>query len=313
MRKGAAFIVSIVGISMCSVAASCLDFGDLTSGSSADGGGDGPCDCGDASGNTDGTTTTGNDGSTTILADGGCPTGLPGPSMIAANGYCIDSTEVTVAQYMQFLEAGAPSLGPPLAKCAWNTSFAPEQDGGKVMDGPGVTLACYSGIDDPTARGDYPISCIDWCDAWSFCDWSGKRLCGAIGDGDLDVDASVSNTSQWYVACATPADLAYPTGASYPPGACYTGTSLSNFITEPVASYPKCIGGYPGLYDMAGNVEEWIDACDDSDPTKPQNDSCVEMSSACYDVSTESTHCDEVNEGTRSAVSPFIGFRCCSK
>ena len=39
----------------------------------------------------------------------------------------------------------------------------------------------------PTAgQEDYPVVNVDWCDAASFCQWSGKRLCGRLGPGTLD-------------------------------------------------------------------------------------------------------------------------------
>jgi formylglycine-generating enzyme required for sulfatase activity len=28
-----------------------------------------------------------------------------------------------------------------------------------------------------------------------------------------------------------------------------------------VGTNPQCVGGYPGIFDMSGNVEEWENAC----------------------------------------------------
>ena len=49
--------------------------------------------------------------------EGGCP-GTSGPVMVDVGGYCIDSTEVTRAQYDQFLQS-SPSTGGQPAECAW--------------------------------------------------------------------------------------------------------------------------------------------------------------------------------------------------
>ena len=34
--------------------------------------------------------------------------------------------------------------------------------------------------------------------------------------------------------------------------------------TAPVASHPRCQGGLAGLFDMAGNVSEWVSDCKES-------------------------------------------------
>jgi len=40
----------------------------------------------------------------------------------------------------------------------------------------------------------------------------------------------------------------------------------------PVASFPGCEGFYPGLFDLEGNVAEWVDSCDGS---SGPNDHCT--------------------------------------
>src|SRR5689334_3301919 len=74
-----------------------------------------------------------------------CP-GDAGPAMVRvgteADNFCIDSTEVTVAQYAAFTTAkGADTSGQP-ATCTWNTTYA----------------AAIGGADD------LPIAGVDWCD-----------------------------------------------------------------------------------------------------------------------------------------------------
>jgi hypothetical protein len=34
--------------------------------------------------------------------------------------------------------------------------------------------------------GNFPITNVDWCDAYAYCAGIGKRLCGKIGGGTLD-------------------------------------------------------------------------------------------------------------------------------
>ncbi len=84
--------------------------------------------------------------------------------MIRVDGYCIDATEVTNDEYGKFIVAkNGNTAGQPTA-CAWNTAYAP---------------SCAQLV--KTAKS--PVSCIDWCDAYAFCAWAGKRLCGRIGGG----------------------------------------------------------------------------------------------------------------------------------
>src|SRR5215472_5996844 len=79
----------------------------------------GPSSKGDAGADAGGSSL---DGAVGTSADG-CPAG-PGPAMVLTDTFCVDSTEVTNAQYAQFLSAGwNVSNQPP--RCAWNTSFAP--------------------------------------------------------------------------------------------------------------------------------------------------------------------------------------------
>ena len=78
--------------------------------------------------------------------------------------YCIDATEVTVAAYGAFLATNPSTMTLP-ASCSMKTSFVP----GAPLD---------------LNRGNYPVSQVDWCDAWGYCAAVGKHLCGRIGGGN---------------------------------------------------------------------------------------------------------------------------------
>src|SRR5438874_1946147 len=80
-----------------------------------------------------------------------------GPEMVHAGEFCIDSTEVTNRQYLAFLEEADLTKQPP-GCAAMNPSFVPLN----------VEAAW-----PPAGREDHPVVNVDWCDAASFCQWSG--------------------------------------------------------------------------------------------------------------------------------------------
>jgi hypothetical protein len=96
----------------------------------------------------------------------------------ASGRYCIDSTEVTNAHYAAFLAMSpTPSSGWPA----------------------------------PVDQGRHPVTFVDWCDAFAFCRWAGKRLCGKIGDGaNAPADLANAAKSQWFNACTAGGTKAYP-------------------------------------------------------------------------------------------------------
>jgi formylglycine-generating enzyme required for sulfatase activity len=228
--------------------------------------------------------------------------GTGGPDLVQADFTCIDSTEVTVAQYNQFLDAGALVDAP--ARCSWKTSYAPQTDGASGCTPDKTALA---------TRGDYPIACVDWCDAWSFCAWAGKRLCGTLtGSIAPPVTSQSLSGAQWYLACTHTGDYEYPMGATYTTGECNTQGGDG---AAPVKSFAKCVGGYPGIYDLAGNVEEWVDSCTDKgDAGDPRTDDCYEEGDGFRGPTSPAgvAQCVNIHSDKRAAMDEVIGFRCCS-
>jgi formylglycine-generating enzyme len=226
--------------------------------------------------------------------DGGisCPTALAGPTMapVGNAGFCIDTTEVTNEQYAGFLAAtNMPTL--PLV-CATNLQ--------------GYTPT--NGWPYTTGQESLPVVWIDWCDAYAYCAWAGKRLCGKIGGGsDPQSGLTDPTSSQWFDACSAGGTLAYPYGATYQAGTCY-GNAPANSQLAPVASYPGCVGGYPGIYDMSGSVWEWEDSC--SAATGP-GDFC-QIRGGSLNQDPTGLACAVNTVGTRGSGTGDRGFRCCA-
>jgi formylglycine-generating enzyme len=164
-------------------------------------------------------------------------------------------------------------------------------------------------------HANWPVVNIDFCDAAAYCAWADKRLCGAIGGGalkatDPDVDMSPDTTnvmkSQWYLACGGPNGDEFPYATYEKDGYCNEQDGFGDLAD--VKSYTNCQGHYEGLYDMVGNVEEWIDSCD-ADTTN--TDHCAAIGGSEYSESDGG--CEIYDLEQRDAQDPGIGFRCCSK
>ena len=211
-----------------------------------------------------------------------------GPTMVKADGFYIDSTEVTRAQYALFLAARAGDTRGQAAECAWNAYFEPRFE-------PSLG----------TPPASYPVTDVDYCDAAAFCAWADKRLCGRIGGGPLALaELADPSKSQWFAACAGPKAQAYPYGVAYRSGACSDKQGSKTLL--PVGSKTTCEGYYPGLFDMLGNAQEWTAACDArSGPT----DGCEKIGGSYL----TSTVCSESGLALRELQDPAVGFRCCSQ
>ena len=167
-----------------------------------------------------------------------CPVGMV--SILAPGGkYCTDQFEVTWQEYGAFWPNVSPQGSGPV--CAWKLSFEPA--GAAPID---------------TTQ---PVVNVDWCDAYNYCKWNDKRLCGGIKDQEYGFsDYATKDLSEWYNACSFLGTKAFPYGQGYMSAQC-NGFDAGNGATLPGTALMSCVGGTPGLYQMSGNVAEWEDSC----------------------------------------------------
>jgi formylglycine-generating enzyme required for sulfatase activity len=204
--------------------------------------------------------------------------------------FAIDTTEVTVAAFRAFkgtVDASASAAG--FARCA-----------GKVKLGP--KTGCSATSDD-----NQPMTCVDWCDAQAYCTSVGKRLCGQIGGGPLPAAMANDLTlDQWARACAGSKGSKWPYGGQPDAAVCNT-MEVARLVPAPVGSFPQCLGGEPGLFDMSGNVVEWQDACRVLDGGIHQ---CL-MRGGSIKRTVDLSACDSILFSAVSEAYDDVGFRCC--
>jgi formylglycine-generating enzyme required for sulfatase activity len=235
--------------------------------------------------------------------------------ILGGGDYCVDKYEVSYSQYEVFWVANPVPSGQP-QQCSWNTTYTPPEN-----------------WPTPIGTGAYPVRNVDWCDAYGFCKWAGKRLCGKIGGGAADyVKPADPAVSQWYSACSAQGANVFPYGAAFDPLKCNT----SGFACDPFQASFKCFpqdtmsgprtssasplpcwtvtacsnvcqGGAPGLFDMSGNVEEWEDSCAASSGA---GDECRARGGSRLDAEP-AVRCDAPTSHPRSTTSATLGFRCC--
>jgi hypothetical protein len=220
-----------------------------------------------------------------------CGKNLPGPALIRHADYfghatCIDATEVTNAQYAEFL-ANDPHQ--QFEAC------------------PSTLHLPHGGWPASTDHGDYPVVNVDWCSARAFCAWAGKALCKNVGiDPSNPAHAGDPQIDEWSAACTGNRAQSYPYGANYDPSAC-NGADLNIGHTTPVLTPSACEGSDVGLYGMSGNVWEWEDACENAAASSAL---CL-VRGGSYSSDKTLMRCDSSTVVPRTFFEEDIGFRCC--
>ncbi|MDI3283497.1 SUMF1/EgtB/PvdO family nonheme iron enzyme [Polyangium sp. 15x6] len=283
------------------IAAGCFGGGGIDapppgpSGSGATGGTGGSGGTGGAGGGASSSSSSGSGGMGGGIPQNACPKVPNTPAMVelesSGTRFCIDSTEVTNAQYKAWLDTNPdPTLETfqPFPQCEFNKSF------GAV-----------------TSPNDHPVANVDWCDAFAFCAAHEKRLCGAIGGGPTPYanDYDDPTISQWHNACTMGGMRTFPYGKEYVGDAC-NGANMANG-TVPVGSLATCEGGFDHIFDMSGNVWEWEDSCE-TQMGMGDTDLCHRRGGG-FTSGESDLDCSTASMSiTRSNTDPRTGFRCCA-
>jgi formylglycine-generating enzyme required for sulfatase activity len=218
---------------------------------------------------------------------------------------CIDKTEVTIGQFQAFVVSGdlpqLPMTDPAYARCSTKTNYE-----ASCQNKPCTGSEC-----------DVAQTCIDQCDAKAYCEWAGKRLCGSMDASPLAIaDANNPQRNQWMNAC-TSDGRDWPYGKDYDAQACNTVDRKPTACNGPAvtSAYPSCqapAGPYDQVFDLSGNVSEWVDASQETGTDWPDL-RCVIMGGSYVHYWGDVSCAGATLEWPCNAKHPEFGFRCCSK
>lgn len=177
-----------------------------------------------------------------------------------------------------------------------------------------VGAYCIDRYEAPNEPGKDPLVMESATSAEAWCAAHGKRLC---------------TEDEWDTACEGPQGYVYPYGDTHEDGRCnddkiWKAPNEATLATWPSAaaqaevdklwqgaasgSYPGCVSGY-GVYDMTGNVEEWVVR------TKPHVNSYPHVLKGCYWAGCfggAKPKCSSTNPAHADGFRFYeTGFRCC--
>ena len=200
------------------------------------------------------------------VATDGAHTDMTSPATVS--DFRLDTYEVTVARFRQFVAAGqGTQASPPAAGAggrtlggmsgqggwdpAWNASLPADQ--AALIASVSCSASYQAWTDAPGANESMPMNCVTWYEAFSFCAWDG---------GFLPTEA------QWnYAAAGGSEQRAYPW--SSPPDSVAIDCSYANYVdnqgfcngtfggVDRVGSQSPKGDGKWGQADLGGNINEW--------------------------------------------------------
>lgn len=160
--------------------------------------------------------------------------------------------------------------------------------GMRLVDG----RVCIDVYEAPNIPGAQPMAEVNQFGAAGWCSNKGKRLC---------------EPDEWEAGCRGPEGLRFSYGSRPVLGACNIGLMAGDAAhAERLGSRPYCVSGY-GLYDMIGNVAEWVGSRWGSE------DTTVDHRGASFrDQRLDRFDCTTGGPKHPVLNADHVGFRCCA-
>jgi formylglycine-generating enzyme required for sulfatase activity len=200
---------------------------------------------------------------------------------VTVGPYAMDAYEVTVGRFRAFWRArgadGGASIRARPVRYPDGTSIGWDWRAQEPITA--MRHAACNWTPTPDAREAHPINCVDWWTALEFCAWDGGRL---------------PTEAEWEYAARgravgglTPGRL-YPWGDTPPMrNPCdrahwggYTGDGSATLCAGDDGAFTRRVGSFPsgaagGIFDLAGNVHEWMADSSNSYGAGPSTDPCM--------------------------------------
>lgn len=192
-----------------------------------------------------------------------------------AHAYALGRTEVTQAQYREFIDATGHVFG---TKCAIRDGNAWTHTEGKDWRDPGYGR--------PPADNE-PVACVTWTDVKAYTVWLSEKTGHAY---------RLPTEAEWEYAARAGTVGEYTWGDD-PDGGCDVANHYDKSGLDPMVPYDPvgCDDGHAivapvgslqpnafGLYDVTGNVWEWVEDCYLMPvPFEPTDGSAVQATGTC--------------------------------
>ena len=234
---------------------------------------------------------------------------------VASTGrtFCIDNHETTQGEYSQFLKDLAawdpPGQYPPCA----GLPRKPREN--IISEQQPFDAGCPPGAFLPETTPNQPVSCVSYCDAYAFCAWAGKRLCGGIVDGGAiaptveQFDKTVPNAPavhEWGYVCSSRG--AQPSGAAAT-SECVTAKGGWKAPSYDAAAPTSCVPSeseFATVVNMTGGLSEWLGG------TYATKDGLTFSAVAAPYAYPDFPRCGDVGITAAGAIDGSMGIRCCA-